>query len=83
MPAAKEIDAGEIADPIARRIAQYINLVFKGNIRAASAAIGCDYDVLYRAVQPKGGHRPAKSPSLDLLRRLSAHSKRTVDQWLE
>lgn len=78
MPAAREIDVQKIKHPTAQAIARYINTVFKGNISAASAAIICDYDVLYRSVQPA-----AQSPSLDLLKRLSAHSKRTVDQWLE
>lgn len=65
-------------DPRAKRIAEYVNDHFDGNVSQAADAIGCSYDQLHRAAN--GTLR--RGPSLALLTALVAHSGKPLDFWI-
>jgi len=76
MPAPTRLAVRAQHDPIARRIAAFINERFDGNILAASRAIGCTHNRLWL---PATGRA---KPSIALLQQLAKFSGRSVDWWV-
>lgn len=76
MPASQKITPRS-KDPIAKRVAAYLNAHFDGNLSAAAEAIGCPYDSL--RAQALG---LTMRPNLTVLQALAAHSGYTIDFWL-
>lgn len=75
MPAPSKINKSR-SSPVTRRIAQYVNATWAGNMSAAAEALGCSFDIVWS--QATGRARP----SLDLLKRLCEHSGRSLDWWV-
>lgn len=65
-------------DPVASRIMLYVNDHYKGNLTHAAAALGCDYNRLWRAARGF----TSRGPSLDVLQALATASKRPIEWWL-
>lgn len=57
-------------------ITEWVNAAFDGNVKAAAAALGVPYWMLYRPV--KEGRRPG----IDLLHTLAQHTKTRIEEWL-
>ncbi len=75
MPAPTKI-APLSRDPIARRVAEYVNAHFDGNLSAACAAIGCTHEQLRRVAMG------ISKINVHLIRLLAEHSGKSVDWWL-
>ncbi|MGH3426856.1 MAG: hypothetical protein ACRDQZ_04710 [Mycobacteriales bacterium] len=76
MPAPSKIRASG-GNEFQRRVAQYVNERFGGNLTTAAQAIGCSYDQLRNFATGR-----TLRPSLDLIQLLLAHSGRSAEWWL-
>jgi hypothetical protein len=62
-------------DQITRRITEYVNTHFAGNLTTATRAMGCSYYQLRNAIR-------GAQLSTTLLAQLARHSGRSADWWL-
>ncbi|HTJ62132.1 MAG TPA: hypothetical protein VL333_13155 [Candidatus Saccharimonadales bacterium] len=77
MPASQHIKPIS-RDPRAKRVADYVNTKFDGNLSRAADEIGCNYDHLSKAANGQ----LKKGPSVVLLNQLAQHSGLTLDWWI-
>lgn len=68
-------------DAMATNLARLINEKHGGSVRACAVAAGVDYNTLWRMVS--GYHRPTRGMSQDMLIKLSAHFKVSVDRLIK
>jgi hypothetical protein len=78
MPAPKRLTIPRHRSIATRRVVEYINDRFEGNIALAAAMLDCDYDALYAMV--KGLRR---KPTLSVLQALSVYSLNPIEYWLD
>lgn len=76
MPSRKQV-VPVSGDPVAKRVAQYVNAHFEGTLTVAAAQLPCDYHKLWNVVN---GVR--RKPNLDVLLALAAHSGQPIEWWL-
>lgn len=76
MPASEKVTP-LTKNPVAQRVAAYVNERYGGNLSRASRAIKCDYATLWATTRGV-----LSKPNVALLIRLAEHSGKSLDWWL-
>lgn len=76
MPSAKKVRP-MVKTALSRRIADYVNLHYDGNLSRAAMALGCNYDGLRNAALGT-----AKRVNLPVIQALAMRSGHSIEWWL-